>query len=119
MKTLYKFNQNYGRMGDLEGIFIAEDSEVAKAIGRRVYFGEVLGKHSEIYSELQEDDIKALTTDAAAIEVIEKYLNGGTGWNPMDYVQCPHNVSLNEAVCEECCCEHGMIKGEEECAECK
>lgn len=117
MKTLYKFYQNYGRMGDLEGIFIAEEAEVTKAIGRRVYFGEVLGKHSEIYSELKEHDIKALTTDAAAIEVIETYLNGGTGWNPMEYVQCPHNINLDEQVCDVCICEHDAIK--DECEKCK
>ena len=117
MKKLYKFHQSYRRMGDLDGVFVAEESEVKEAIGKEVYFGEVLGKHSEIQGTLEEGDITELTDDATAIEVIEKYLHGGAGWNPLYYVVCPHGLNLDECVCEVCCCEHDEIKTE--CKKCK
>jgi hypothetical protein len=46
---LWKFSENYGRMGDVEGLFIATEEEVDKFLDKRnVCFGEVLGKHSEV-----------------------------------------------------------------------
>lgn len=50
MKAIYKLNADYGRNGNLTGVFIAEKEHVAVLLENKieVYFGEVLGKHSEI-----------------------------------------------------------------------
>lgn len=46
---LWKFSEDYGRMGDVEGLFIATEEEVDNFLDKRtVFFGEVLGKHSEV-----------------------------------------------------------------------
>ena len=49
MKAIYKFTLDAGRLGYLHGIFCEETGTVAEVIerGGELYFGEVLGKHSE------------------------------------------------------------------------
>ena len=83
MKKLYKFYWDCGRMGSLDGIFIADDKDVKKVIGKEVYFGEVLGKHSEIYGTLEEKDLKVITDDHDFIKKCEEYGIGNIGFNPV------------------------------------
>lgn len=103
MKKLYRFDFDCGRMGDLEGIFVADDADVAAAIGQELRFGEVLGKHSDIQGTLDEGEVTILTDDAKAIEVIEKHLNGGTGFNPLHYLVLPCGCMEDDC----CDCESG------------
>ena len=50
MKALFKMDFDCGRMGNLEGVFITDTEDVEYLVNNKisVYFGEVLGKHSEI-----------------------------------------------------------------------
>lgn len=75
-------------MGDLDGIFIAEESEVKKAIGAEIYFGEVLGKHSEIFGTLDPEDLTVKTDDQEFIAKFIEIMGDGTisGYNPLDYI---------------------------------
>ncbi len=50
-KDLYRFSVYCGRMGELEGHFFASEEEIAEIETRSIYFGEVLGKHSEIVAD--------------------------------------------------------------------
>ena len=63
MRKLYSFFWDCGRMGDVEGLFIAEESEVDAAIGSEVYFGEILGKHSNIRGTLSSEDLKVISDE--------------------------------------------------------
>ena len=86
MKTgVYKLEASYGRMGDLSGVFIATDSDVKKLISSqiKVYFGEVLGKHSEVYGKLESDDISLLTDSAEAVALVGKH-GLSNGLNPFE-----------------------------------
>ena len=85
MRKLYRMVWDCGRMGFLEGIFIADEVDVENLIGKTVYFGEVLGKHSEIFGEIERGDITELSDDQ---EFIDKFseLIGPVGYNPFDYV---------------------------------
>ncbi len=85
-KALYKFQCDFGRMGALEGIFVARPEDLASAEGRRVYFGEVLGKHSEIWCDFDMDDIKVLTDDQEFIAKAESFGLVPMGWNPLHYL---------------------------------
>ncbi|WP_422383233.1 hypothetical protein [Roseibium album] len=87
MKKLYQFHWNCGRMGDLDGIFIAEDSEINALIGKEIYFGEVLGKHSEIHGTLEENEVIVKSEDPDFIEKFISIMGDGTisGFNPLDY----------------------------------
>lgn len=85
MKNLYRFYWDCGRMGELHGLFVATQEEVRDRIGSEVYFGEVLGKHSEIYGQLRERDIQLVTSDQNFIEKFQ-LLGLEIGFNPIEYL---------------------------------
>lgn len=85
---LYSFHWDLGRMGDIEGLFIADSAAVESALGRKVYFGEVLGKHSSIHGTLQAWALKVLNvSDSTITELREVAGMNVSGYNPLDYVE--------------------------------
>ena len=88
MKKLYSFYWDCGRCGNLEGLFIAEESEVDKILGKKVYFGEVLGKHSEVSGIISELDIEVISEDQEKIEWLVSLLGTDiSGYNPLNYYE--------------------------------
>lgn len=85
-KGIFKFFWNCGRDGCLEAVFVANKDKVTSALGKYVYFGEVLGKHSQVHGELDADDFEMLTDDAAMVELFEKH-RLATGHNPLEFLQ--------------------------------
>ncbi|KAA9007242.1 hypothetical protein D3C73_184980 [compost metagenome] len=86
-KYLYKFGWDCGRMGDVEGLFVATEEEIKDAIGKEVYFGEILGKHSEIFGTFDESDIEKLDISPDAVNEVSKYLGETwSGYNPLEYI---------------------------------
>ena len=87
MRKLYEFHWDCGRMGYLDGLFIAEESEIKAIIGKEIYFGEVLGKHSEIVDVLEEDELTVKSDDQDFITKFIEIMGDGTisGYNPLDY----------------------------------
>lgn len=47
-KAVYEFSKYFGRMGDINGVLVLDKKKAEWLQGKRVYFGEILGKHSEI-----------------------------------------------------------------------
>lgn len=87
MLKLYEFYWDCGRQGDLDGLFVADDADVQSAFGKSVYFGEVLGKHSEIYGMLEEHDLRVISDDQEKIEWLVNLLGSSvSGFNPLDYI---------------------------------
>ena len=83
-KKLFSFYWDCGRSGFLDGLFVATQEEVDKVVGKEVYFGEVLGKHSEVYGTLQADDVKLIDIDEDAIEKIVAVTGESiSGYNPI------------------------------------
>lgn len=89
MKVLAKFYFDCGRMGDLEGLFIADKEDIEAAIGKGVYFGEVLGKHSEVYGTLDPGDINIVSEDQSVVGVLLGIFGSGSisGFNPLSYIE--------------------------------
>lgn len=88
MKKLYEFFWDCGRMGNLTGLFIAEEDEIKAIIGKNLYFGEVLGKHSEISGKLDSEDLIIKSEDLDFIEKLEEILGCNiSGYNPFNYVE--------------------------------
>lgn len=87
MKAIYKLQFSCGRQGTLYGIFVEKVERVEELIASKeeIYFGEVMGKHSEVIGPLDETDIVLITTDETAIAVFEEH-NLETGYNPFDYL---------------------------------
>ena len=87
MKKIYRFHWDCGRMGNVDGVFAATEEEVQAAIGREVYFGEILGKHSEVHGTLAESEFEVLTDDQDFIEKANKFGLIPTGYNPLSYLE--------------------------------
>lgn len=88
MKQLYKFFLDCGRMGSIEGMFIAFPEEISKLIGKEIYFGEVLGKHSEVFDTMSEDHFEIVSEDQEHIEWMESTLGRTvSGYNPLSYYE--------------------------------
>ena len=87
MRGIYRYTLDCRRMGDLEGVFVADERlvesamEMAADVG--LHFGEVLGKHSEI-TDNGSGAYTLLSTDPRDIETFER-LNLTTGINPVGY----------------------------------
>ena len=86
--AIYKMDLDCGRMGSLEGVFVEDIEKVNKLISssREVYFGEVLGKHSEIVGSLDKEDLKMVTDDPKIVDLFIKF-DLSSGYNPFDYLE--------------------------------
>lgn len=121
MKKLYKFYWNCGRSGNVKGMFIADEKEVEQAIGNEVSFGEILGKHSDIYGTLEDGEITEVVVSESTLEEMEEVLGRNiSGYNPLDYIKyecerCGECLDASECewfldteeniICEECVTE--------------
>lgn len=84
---LYRYYEDFGRMGELEGVFVSTEEEIDELSERPAYFGEVLGKHSDIVSYNWKDFITVLSDDQ---EFINKVIDCGisnVGLNPLTYIE--------------------------------
>lgn len=75
MRTIYKFHFDCGRQGILTGLFIEDSERLQKLVdsGEEVYFGEVLGKHSEIYGPITSDDYTEVTNNPDVLKIFDEY----------------------------------------------
>lgn len=84
---IYKFHFDCGRGGTLYGLFIAKVQDMKNLVKskKEVYFGEVAGKHSEVYGSVDKTDFTLVSIKEEDVEVVER-LNLETGYNPFDYL---------------------------------
>ena len=84
MMNLYKFYAYCGRMGSLHGLFISTPEKVEEAKGSILYFGEVLGKHSDIVVELHDDKIDLISDNQEKVAWLKELLGETvSGFNPI------------------------------------
>lgn len=82
--NLYTFG-----MGNLEGVFFATAEEVSRAIGKEIYFGEVLGKHSEISGTLDAADVEVRDIPPEDLAVLWRYREDiSSGFDPLAAIRC-------------------------------
>jgi hypothetical protein len=76
-------------MGNLDGLFVTTSEELEKLYGKEVYFGEVLGKHSEIYADMKADQFTVKSDDPAFIDKLVEIIGSNTisGFNPFGYLE--------------------------------
>ena len=87
MLKLYSFHWDCGRSGDLDGLFVAEEDQVESAIGKRLYFGEVLGKHSDVEGILEASDLEEVSSEQDKITWLVDLLGTSiSGFNPLEYL---------------------------------
>lgn len=83
MKGIYSFYEDCC-YGSLEGLFVADSDDIAKIVGKEIYFGECLGKHSEVVVEIEEKNFTLKTQYPEHVDWFEK-LKLYSGFNPFDY----------------------------------
>jgi hypothetical protein len=114
-RYLWQFEWYVRRGGSVEGLFVATESKVKSIIGQYVYFGEILGKHSEVYGTINEGDITKVDIDSETVEKVTAIL-GRTwnGYNPIDYIRptcnqcgnrCHQDEMYDDEICGECAYE--------------
>ncbi len=88
MRKIYSFGVDFGRNGEIDGMFIAESDNVENIIGKNVDFGEALGKHSDVQVVMEESYFTILSDELDFIEKFEKIIGTGSisGYNPLDYL---------------------------------
>lgn len=85
MKQLFKFEWYAGRGGIIGGLFIATQEQVDAIIGKRLWLGEALGKHSEVSGVIEDDEIERVDIDTSAVEVLyEQFGSTISGYNPVE-----------------------------------
>jgi hypothetical protein len=72
-------------MGEVDGLFVAEKEDVNAAVGKQVYFGEILV--SFLGAELESGDIQLITDDSELVAKLQGILPEGTGYNPLEYLE--------------------------------
>lgn len=117
MKNLYKFKWDCKRQGYIEGLFISEEKEVMLAEGKEAYFGEILGKHSDVYGTLEGGDVVKIDISKETLEELESIFGCDiSGYNPLNYIRsvcsrCEEGFSPDE-------CEFYFIDGDTVCCNC-
>ncbi len=98
-KAIYKFYFDCGRQGELEGVLISTKERVDKLIESKitVYFGEVLGKHSEVYGPIDEGDMTFISDNEEAVRVVEEN-NLTSGYNPFGYTSINFELDGEEDI---------------------
>lgn len=79
----YELDCYYGK---IEGIFVTTKEELEASYGETAYFGEVLGKHSEVEDYLSKESFEIVTTDTDAVDAFKCTVGFGFGYNPLEYI---------------------------------
>ena len=107
MEAIYRMYFDCGRQGELTGIFIADKAKVKVLLenGIQIYWGEVLGKHSEVYGPLDEGELVEVSDNPEAIKII-KELELENGYNPFNYraIDFQHDeIDVDDMYIDELC----------------
>ena len=84
---LYRYSIDYGRMGDIEGVFFSTDEELKTAKGKEVYLDDVLGKHSEIVFDFDPDILEEIVLPDDVIKILFDAVGKNvSGINPLEFI---------------------------------
>ncbi len=86
--NLYRFYWDFRRWGQVEGLFISTQEQVDKLLGKEIYFGEILGKHSDVSGTIKEGDITLVSSDQDKVNWLLELLGCTvSGYNPFEYYE--------------------------------
>ena len=88
---LHRFEWNL-RGSNICGLFFADPAAVESLVGEILYMGEVIGKHSDLEWELEEDDVVAVDLDGGSLATV---------WNRRQELCIGHNL-LDYHSCSDC-----------------
>lgn len=88
-RKLWKFSEDYGRYGKVEGLFIATEEDIDKfLVGKDIDFGEILGKHSDVSIRFEKKNFKCLDVSDSTIMDLFTALDSRSiaGYNPFESI---------------------------------
>lgn len=85
-QKMYRFHVNFGRHGDIDGVFCATPEEVAAAVGVHVWFEEPWGKHSSADCAIEAGHFSILTDDQDFIAKAKRYGISRHGESPLGLI---------------------------------
>lgn len=80
MNKLWRWSFD-SRGGTLESYFTATEEEVQGILGETGWFGEVLGKHSDVSVRFTREQFDVISEDSAFVESFKEII-GSTGYLP-------------------------------------
>jgi len=87
---LYRYSINVYRFGNIDGLFVSTEESLKQIIGQKIYFGDILGKHSDVDITFEEEDFEKLSDDEEKIDWLIDLFGGSmtiSGYNPFDYIE--------------------------------
>lgn len=72
MRKLYEYLENFGRMGTLSGRMLLTDEEHAGLLGKSIWVGDELGKHSEVEVTFSNETVRLVTDNQEFLAMAEK-----------------------------------------------
>lgn len=67
---LYRYYQDYGRMGAIEGLLIMTDEQKERYSNHELWWDELLGKHSEGYYVFSDETLTELNLPYDIVEIL-------------------------------------------------
>ena len=86
-KIIVKFYSDWGRMGNLEGVFVTTKEALESLYYKWVDFGDCLGKHSDVTEQMQEGLFEIIEADEDKVKWFESNI-GCVGHNPFNNEIC-------------------------------
>jgi hypothetical protein len=108
MEKLFKMELDFGRQGEIEGVFYSTDERVNAIEGKDLRFGEALGKHSNVSCSLDAGDIELVTDNKEFLDMAKDLgINLESGTNPFWYYTCDDCGGIKDVITNKC---HGCDK---------
>jgi len=85
MRSIYRYKWSYEDKIRLEGLFIADNEELKKVMGKTVPLSKYLPKYAGLIVKLGAKDFQPITSNESAIKVFD-YFKLETGFNPLNYL---------------------------------
>lgn len=84
---LWKYSEDFGRMGSLSSVFFATDEQITELRKHSIYLSDVLGKHSEVNVEFTDENFQEIKISQTALkelhDVLGDFVSGD--FYPFDY----------------------------------
>lgn len=83
---MYRYSEDFGRMGTLSGVFLADADDLGWFMGAEVWVDEALGKHSEVQVHFNMNTIELLDVSDQTVQDLFRVLGKNiSGTTPYDY----------------------------------
>lgn len=94
---LYRYYEDYGRMGSIEGLFFLTEEKLNfyKKYTNMLYWDELLGKHSEGTFDFSDETITAIDIPEDAAQILRDAIGSDVISGPFDFEYFDEIIEMN------------------------